>query len=33
MFDWDEGNLEHIAGHGITRAEAEQVILNNPIDL
>ena len=33
MFNWDEGNLEHIAGHGITRVEAEQVILNNPIDL
>lgn len=33
MFDWDEGNLEHVAEHGITPAETEQVILNNPVDL
>lgn len=33
MFHWDEGNVDHIAKHGITPAEAEQVILNNPFDL
>lgn len=33
MFDWNNGNLTHIAKHRITRAEAEQVILNEPIDL
>jgi hypothetical protein len=32
-FDWDRGNTEHIAEHGITPAEAEQVVLNDPIDL
>ena len=24
-FDWDEGNLEHIARHAVTRAEVEEV--------
>jgi uncharacterized DUF497 family protein len=24
-FDWDEGNLNHIARHGVTSAEVEQV--------
>jgi uncharacterized DUF497 family protein len=33
MFDWDTGNIDHIAEHGIAPAEAEQVILNDPIDL
>jgi uncharacterized protein len=33
MFHWDAGNVDHIAKHGITPAEAEQVILNNPFDL
>lgn len=33
MFDWDSGNLGHIARHGIDRAEAEQVVLNDPVDL
>jgi uncharacterized DUF497 family protein len=32
MFDWDEANLKHIARHGVSREEAEQVILNDPID-
>ncbi|MBV9265916.1 MAG: BrnT family toxin [Acidobacteriaceae bacterium] len=32
-FDWDEGNLRHIAGHNVTRAEAEEVILNEPIEI
>ncbi len=32
MFDWDEANLEHIARHGVSREEAEQVILNDPVD-
>src|SRR5215469_6972891 len=32
-FDWDKGNLEHIAEHGITRQEAEEVIDNDPLDL
>lgn len=32
-FDWDKGNLEHIAEHGITRAEAEEAVDNDPLDL
>lgn len=33
MFQWDEANLSHIAIHSVTRAEAEEVIYNNPLDL
>jgi uncharacterized DUF497 family protein len=33
MFDWDDANLGHIAEHGVSSAEAEQVILNDPLDL
>jgi uncharacterized DUF497 family protein len=32
MFDWDEGNIRHIAAHDITPQEAEQVLLNDPVD-
>ena len=32
MFDWDEANLEHIARHKVSREEAEQVVLNDPVD-
>lgn len=32
-FDWDEANIGHIARHGITPDEAEEVILNDPLDL
>jgi uncharacterized DUF497 family protein len=32
-FDWDKGNLEHIAEHGVTRAEAEEAVDNDPLDL
>lgn len=33
MYDWDELNIGHIALHGITPGEAEQVIGNEPLDL
>jgi len=33
QFDWDEANSAHIALHKITPAEAEQVVLNDPLDL
>jgi uncharacterized DUF497 family protein len=33
VFDWDEGNRKHIAKHRVTPAEAEQVVLGDPIDL
>ena len=32
MFDWDEENIQHIALHGVTPAEAEQVFMNDPTD-
>jgi hypothetical protein len=32
-FDWDRGNIEHIARHAIIPAEAEEVVRNEPIDL
>jgi len=32
-FDWDDANISHIAGHGVTRGEAEQAILNRPVDI
>jgi len=31
-FDWDEGNLAHIARHGITREEAEESLLGDLLD-
>jgi uncharacterized DUF497 family protein len=33
QFDWDERNIEHLALHQISPAEAEQVVLNRPVDL
>jgi uncharacterized protein len=27
VFDWDQANSAHISRHGVTRAEAEQVVL------
>ncbi|MEX2264222.1 MAG: BrnT family toxin [Bryobacteraceae bacterium] len=32
-FDWDAGNTQHLALHGVSPAEAEEVIRNNPIQL
>jgi uncharacterized DUF497 family protein len=32
-FNWDEGNIGHIAQHGISPEEAEQVVRNRPFDL
>jgi uncharacterized protein len=32
-FDWDDKNRKHIAKHRVTPAEAEQAVLNDPIDL
>jgi len=29
-FDWDDANRGHIAAHGITPEEAEQVVQNIP---
>lgn len=33
MFDWDPDNISHIARHGVSASEAEQAVLNDPIDL
>jgi predicted DNA binding CopG/RHH family protein/uncharacterized DUF497 family protein len=32
-FDWDEANISHMARHNVFPEEAEQVILNDPVDL
>ena len=33
MYQWDEGNIAHLAKHNVSPAEAEQVINNHPLDL
>jgi uncharacterized DUF497 family protein len=32
-FDWDEANIGHVARHNVVPQKAEQVILNDPVDL
>ena len=32
-FDWDSGNLGHIARHGVSRDEAEEVVLGDPLEM
>ena len=32
-FDWDDANIGHLARHKVLPDEAEQVILNDPVDL
>ena len=32
-FDWDEANSAHIAAHGVSCDEAEQVLRGDPFDL
>ena len=32
-FDWDEANIGHVARHSVLPEEAEQVVLNDPVDL
>jgi uncharacterized protein len=32
MFDWDKDNIGHVAAHAVTPEEAEQVLLNDPVD-
>jgi len=33
QFDWDEANIGHLAEHNVKPEEAEEVILNRPVDL
>ena len=32
-FDWDNANREHTSRHGVSPAEVEQVLANDPLDL
>jgi len=32
-FDWDQGNIEHIARHDVTQQEAEQALENDPMEM
>ena len=32
-FDWDDANIGHVTHHDVQPNEAEQVILNDPVDL
>jgi uncharacterized DUF497 family protein len=32
-FDWDEANLEHISFHEVKPEEAEQALINEPVEL
>lgn len=33
QFDWNDGNIQHIARHNVAPEEAEQVIQNDPVDV
>lgn len=33
MFDWDDANIKHIARHGVTAPEVEEVILNQAVEV
>jgi uncharacterized DUF497 family protein len=32
QFEWDDANIGHLSEHGVKSEEAEQAILNRPID-
>jgi len=32
-FEWDDGNIAHLAKHDVTPSEAEEVIHNEPFDI
>lgn len=32
-FDWDDGNIKHLAVHRVTPTEFEEVLNNDPLDL
>jgi uncharacterized protein len=32
-FDWDAANIQHIARHDITPVEAEEAMLNGPVEI
>jgi hypothetical protein len=33
LFDWDRVNLDHIAEHNVAPEEAEEAILDEPLDI
>jgi len=33
LFDWNAANITHIADHDVLPDEAEEVVLNNPLDV
>jgi len=33
LFDWDDANILHLAEHGVAPEEAEEVILDDPLDI
>ena len=33
LFDWDDANILHIAGHDVLPEEAEEVLLGDPVEL
>lgn len=33
LFDWDEGNITHLAEHDVTPGEAEEVLLGDAFEL
>jgi hypothetical protein len=33
LFDWDSANIAHIAEHGVTPEEAEEVVFGDPMEL
>jgi uncharacterized DUF497 family protein len=33
LFDWDTANIAHIAVHGVTPEEAEEVVFGDPMEL
>jgi uncharacterized DUF497 family protein len=32
-FNWDEANTRHVARHGVTASEVEEVFANDPADI
>jgi uncharacterized DUF497 family protein len=32
-FDWDEGNTGHIAAHKVSQTEAEEVLVDDPLEM
>ena len=32
-FDWDDANRAHISDHDVSTQEAEELVLNDPIDI